>query len=126
MTQTDTRLTARVLVPPTQPEPKSLKAMVLAAMCLALFMTNFDGTSGDVALPQIQRHFGSNMLGVQWFLNAYHLPVASLLLATGQFGDFYGRKKIFLWGVGGIKFEFCWGVSSFSGGVGGINFFLFF
>ncbi|MEL7355233.1 MAG: MFS transporter [Cyanobacteria bacterium J06634_6] len=100
MTQTDTRLTARVLVPPTQPEPKSLKAMVLAAMCLALFMTNFDGTSGDVALPQIQRHFGSNMLGVQWFLNAYHLPVASLLLATGKFGDFYGRKKIFLWGVG--------------------------
>ena len=88
---------------PTQsahpPEPQSIKPLVLAAMCLALFMTNFDGTTGDVALPQIQKSLGTNMLGVQWFLNAYHLPVASLLLATGKFGDFFGRKKIFLSGL---------------------------
>ena len=81
------------------PEPQSTKSLVLAAMCLALFMTNFDGTTGDVALPQIQKSLGTNMLGVQWFLNAYHLPVASLLLATGRFGDFFGRKKIFLLGL---------------------------
>ncbi|MEL6157980.1 MAG: MFS transporter [Cyanobacteria bacterium J06627_32] len=75
------------------------RATVLAAMCLALFMTNFDGTAGDLALPQIQKGFGSNMLGVQWYLNAYHLPVASLLLASGKFGDFFGRKKIFVLGL---------------------------
>ena len=38
-----------------------------------------------------------------------------------------GQKiNFFVGGGGGIKFEFCWGVSSFSGGVGGINSFLFF
>ncbi|MEL6605403.1 MAG: MFS transporter [Cyanobacteria bacterium J06614_10] len=83
---------------PPLPENRQ-RATVLAAMCLALFMTNFDGTAGDLALPQIQKGFGSNMLGVQWFLNAYHLPVASLLLANGKFGDFFGRKKIFLLGL---------------------------
>ncbi|MEL6815544.1 MAG: hypothetical protein AAFP03_12110, partial [Cyanobacteria bacterium J06598_3] len=60
-------------VPAQPPFPASVKSVVLAAMCLALFMTNFDGTAGDVALPQIQKNFGTNMAGVQWFLNAYHL-----------------------------------------------------
>lgn len=101
-----TQVNAQVQPPAvtTLPEQKSLRLAVLAATCLALFMTNFDGTAGDVALPQIQRSFGSDMLGVQWFLNAYHLPVASLLLANGKFGDFFGRKKIFLLGIGIFTF----------------------
>lgn len=86
-------------VPAQPPFPASVKSVVLAAMCLALFMTNFDGTAGDVALPQIQKNFGTNMAGVQWFLNAYHLPVASLLLVNGKLGDAFGRKRIFLMGL---------------------------
>ncbi len=81
------------------PLPNSIKSSVLIATCLALFMTNFDGTAGDVALPQIQTSFGADMAGVQWFLNAYHLPVASLLLISGKFGDAFGRKRIFLSGL---------------------------
>lgn len=75
------------------------QAMVLAAACLALFMTNFDGTAGDTALPQIQKDFGASIAGVQWFLNAYHLPVASLLLVAGKFGDLFGRKRLFALGL---------------------------
>ena len=88
--------------PPEQVMPMDrggTKAIALGAMCLALFMTNFDGTSTDVALPQIQRSLGANVADIQWILNAYHLPVASLLLATGKFGDLYGRKRIFLYGL---------------------------
>ena len=80
-------------------KPDRSRAIVLGAMCLALFMTNFDGTSTDIALPQIQRSLGANVADIQWILNAYHLPVASLLLATGKFGDLYGRKRIFLYGL---------------------------
>ncbi|MEO1672865.1 MAG: MFS transporter [Cyanobacteria bacterium J06631_2] len=75
------------------------RAIVLGAMCLALFMTNFDGTATDIALPQIQRSLGANVADIQWILNAYHLPVASLLLAAGKFGDLYGRKRIFICGL---------------------------
>ena len=80
-------------------QQKNAKRLVLAATCLALFMTNFDGTAGDVALPKIQQDLGANISGVQWILNAYHLPVASLLLAMGKFGDVFGRRRIFLWGL---------------------------
>ncbi|MEO1672537.1 MAG: MFS transporter [Cyanobacteria bacterium J06631_2] len=80
-------------------KPDRSRAIVLGAMCLALFMTNFDGTATDIALPQIQRSLGANVADIQWILNAYHLPVASLLLAAGKFGDLYGRKRIFLSGL---------------------------
>jgi MFS transporter, DHA2 family, methylenomycin A resistance protein len=75
------------------------QVIVLGAMCLALFMTNFEGTAMDVALPQIQKNLGANVLGLQWILNAYLLPVASLLLASGKFGDTFGRRRIFLLGL---------------------------
>ena len=81
------------------PSPASDKRLVLAATCLSLFKTNFDGTAGDVALPQIQANLGTNMAGVQWFLNAYHLPVASLLLVNGKLGDAFGRIRIISWGL---------------------------
>ncbi|MEM7593561.1 MAG: hypothetical protein AAF383_18960, partial [Cyanobacteria bacterium P01_A01_bin.83] len=53
-------------------KPDRSRAIALGAMCLALFMTNFDGTSTDVALPQIQRSLGANVADIQWILNAYH------------------------------------------------------
>lgn len=80
-------------------EQGRVKAITLGAMCLALFMTNFDGTVVDVALPQIQKSLGANMLGLQWILNAYNLPVVSLLLTSGTLADIYGRKRVFLIGL---------------------------
>lgn len=63
-------------------------------------MTNFDGIVVDVALPKLQTAFATNMAGLQWILNAYHLPVASLLVASGSLGDRCGRKRVFLAGLG--------------------------
>lgn len=92
--------------PAAQPAAQSLgqglpqtQRVILAAACLALFMTNFDGTAGDIALPQIQQDLSADVNGVQWILNAYHLPVASLLLAMGMLGDLYGRRRIFIGGL---------------------------
>ena len=81
---------------------KRSPVIAVGAMCLALFMTNLDGTVVDVALPQIQRSLGASLLGLQWILNAYALPVASLLLLGGTLGDLYGRKQVF--GVGLVIF----------------------
>lgn len=76
-----------------------IKAMTLVAMCFALFMTVTDDTVLNVALPQIQISLGSNVSGLQWILNAYTLPAASLILTSGTLGDTYGRKRVFLTGV---------------------------
>ena len=79
--------------------PNHTKVITLGAMCLALFMTNFEGTAMDVALPQMQKNLGANVTGLQWILNAYLLPVASLILASGKLGDIFGRRRIFLLGL---------------------------
>lgn len=74
--------------------------ITLVTMCLVTFMTNFDGTAVDVALPQMQNGLGANLVDLQWLINAYNLPVASLLLASGSLGDRYGRRRLFLLGLG--------------------------
>ncbi len=76
-----------------------IKAITLMAMCFALFMTVTDDTVLNLALPQIQVSLGSNVSGLQWILNAYTLPAASLVLTSGTLGDIYGRKRVFLTGV---------------------------
>lgn len=73
-----------------------VKAMTLAAMCFALFMSNTDDTSLNVALPSIQASFGSHVSGLQWIINANTLPAVSLALPSGALGDIFGRKRVFL------------------------------
>lgn len=73
--------------------------ITLGAMCLTLFMINFDSTVVEVALPQIQAGIGADLMGLQWILNAYNLPVMSLFLTCGTLGDTYGRKRVFLSGL---------------------------
>ncbi|ARV62852.1 hypothetical protein BZZ01_04685 [Nostocales cyanobacterium HT-58-2] len=68
-------------------------------MSFVIFMTNTNDTSLNVALLQIQTSFGSSVSGLQWIINAYILPAASLVLTSGTFGDIYGRKQVFLTGV---------------------------
>ncbi|MBW4454718.1 MAG: MFS transporter [Nostoc indistinguendum CM1-VF10] len=76
-----------------------VKAVTLAAMCFALFMANLDDTVMNMALPKIQTSLGSGLSGLQWILNAYTLPAASLVLPSGTLGDIYGRKRVFLSGL---------------------------
>lgn len=76
-----------------------VKAIILGAMCFALFMANLDDTVMNVALPKIQTSLDSGVSGLQWILNAYTLSAASLVLTSGTLGDIYGRKRVFLAGL---------------------------
>lgn len=76
-----------------------IKAVALTAMCLALFMTNLDDTVMNIALPRIQTSLNVSVSQLQWILNAYTLPIASLVLPGGTLADIYGRKRIFLGGL---------------------------
>jgi len=52
-----------------------------------------------VALPSIQRRFGSALSGLQWTMDAYALTLAVLILTFGALADRYGRRMIFIVGV---------------------------
>ena len=76
------------------------KVITLLAMCFALFMAMLDNTVVNVALPTMSRDLGAGVSGLQWIVDGYVLAFASLLLTGGIVGDRYGRKRMFLLGLG--------------------------
>src|SRR3954449_4610834 len=73
---------------------------VLAVAVLGSGMAFLDGTIVNVALPAIGRDLGASTATLQWVLNGYLLTLASLILLGGALGDRYGRRRVFVFGVG--------------------------
>jgi EmrB/QacA subfamily drug resistance transporter len=83
-----------------RPNDENRRWWTLAAMCFALFMVMLDNTVTNVALPSIQKEFGASLSALEWTINAYTLTFAVLLVTGGRLGDIFGRRKVFLLGVG--------------------------
>src|SRR5918912_1814102 len=81
---------------------------VLAATIIGSAMAFIDGTVVNVALPQIQRSLEATAVDAQWIVEAYSLMLAALILVGGSLGDHYGRKRIFLLGVGLFALSSVW------------------
>ena len=64
-----------------------------------MFMTTLDNLVMTGALPVIQAHLGADMAELQWFLNAYTLSFATLMLAASSLGDRWGRRRTFVAGI---------------------------
>src|ERR671921_42822 len=88
--------TSRTLAPCT----RAAARWVLAATIIGWAMAFIDGTVVNVALPQIQERLGATAVDTQWIVEAYALFLAALILVGGSLGDHYGRRRIFLLGVG--------------------------
>ena len=73
---------------------------VLAATILGSSMAFIDGSVVNVALPAIQRGFGSGVADMQWVVNAYLLSLGALVLLGGALGDRVGRVRVFMAGAG--------------------------
>lgn len=74
--------------------------LTLIAVCGATFMLLVDITIVQVALPTIQRRLGANFSDLQWVIDAYALALATLILTWGSLADRFGRKRVFLAGLG--------------------------
>src|SRR5229473_6235346 len=73
---------------------------VLAGTVLGSSMAFIDGTVVNVALPVVQTTFHATVVDVQWVVESYGLFLSSLILAGGALGDLFGRRRVFLIGVG--------------------------
>jgi EmrB/QacA subfamily drug resistance transporter len=73
---------------------------LLAVAVVGSGMAFLDGTVVNVALPDIGRDFDASTSALQWILNGYLLTLASLILLGGSLGDRYGRRRVFVLGVG--------------------------
>jgi EmrB/QacA subfamily drug resistance transporter len=66
----------------------------------ALFMTALDQLVVGVALHSIRLDLGGSIEGLEWTVNAYTLAFAVLLITGAALGDRFGRKRMFIVGVG--------------------------
>jgi EmrB/QacA subfamily drug resistance transporter len=53
-----------------------------------------------LALPAINRDLGVGLQGQQWIVNGYLLSLSALLLVAGSLADLFGRRRVFLYGLG--------------------------
>src|SRR6202790_5468374 len=73
---------------------------VLAATILGSSMAFIDSTVVTVALPAFQASLHATVVGVQWVVESYGLFLGALILVGGSLGDLFGRRSMFLVGVG--------------------------
>jgi EmrB/QacA subfamily drug resistance transporter len=75
---------------------------ILCVVVLAQFMFVVDVFIVNVAIPAIQLDLHASSGQIQLVLAAYQLAYAVLLITGGRLGDIFGRKRLFLFGLGGF------------------------
>jgi EmrB/QacA subfamily drug resistance transporter len=75
---------------------------VIAATALGSGVAFLDSTVVNVALPAIGADLHTSITGLQWTVNAYLITVSALLLLGGSLGDHFGRRSMFVVGLGGF------------------------
>ncbi|MFL5823588.1 MAG: MFS transporter [Solirubrobacteraceae bacterium] len=76
------------------------KWWTLGIVCVATFMLLLDITIVNVALPTIAHDLQGSFSDIQWVIDAYTLTLAALLLTAGALADLFGRRLVFVLGVG--------------------------
>ena len=79
--------------------PNSVKRITLLVVTVGAFLTPFDASSVNVALPSIGREFSMDAISLGWVAMAYILTSAMFLLPFGRTADIQGRKRIFTAGI---------------------------
>ncbi|MFF5011797.1 MFS transporter [Streptomyces sp. NPDC001165] len=74
--------------------------LVVALACAGQFLVVLDVSVVNVALPSMRTDLGLSTSGLQWVVNAYAIAFAGFMLLGGRAGDLYGRKQMFLVGLG--------------------------
>ncbi|WOX24663.1 MFS transporter [Streptomyces sp. HUAS YS2] len=83
---------------PARPDPRTW--LVVLAACAAQFLVVLDVSVVNVALPSMRSDLGLSAVGLQWVVNAYSIAFAGFMLLGGRAADLFGRKRIFLLGLG--------------------------
>jgi EmrB/QacA subfamily drug resistance transporter len=74
--------------------------LVLLVIAGAQMMVVLDGTIVNIALPSMGKYFDKSQTDMTWALNAYTLAFGGLLLLGGRMGDIFGRRRMFVFGLG--------------------------
>ena len=75
------------------------KRAVLITVSLSSFLTPFNSSSFNIALPSIAAEYTLDAISMSWASLAYLLASAMFLIPIGRLADMTGRRRIFLYGI---------------------------
>jgi EmrB/QacA subfamily drug resistance transporter len=81
-------------------QTRSRPGWTFAIVSVALFMVVLDNLVVTTALPSIRADLGATIQSLEWTVNAYTLSYAVLLLTGAALGDRFGRRRMFVIGLG--------------------------
>ncbi|MET8986663.1 MFS transporter [Nonomuraea wenchangensis] len=76
----------------------------LSVVSLASMLTGLGGSSMNVALPEIARHTGADATAAGWILLGFQLTTTVLMVVLGRLADLFGRRRMYLLGLGVYTF----------------------
>src|ERR1700684_4112430 len=94
----------------------SNRALVIAAVMVAMAMISLEMTIVSIAMPQIVAQLGGLRL-YSWVFSSYSLTQMAMTVVFGKLADVYGRKRIMLTGItifslGSLLAGFSWSMPS--------------
>ena len=82
------------------PHLSGRQRLILLVLIGAGFMFAIDLTILNIALPLVGKGIGLGLTGLPWVIAAFALPAAGFTLLFGRLGDLFGRRRLFLAGIG--------------------------
>ena len=70
----------------------------MVAMAVAVFVIANDFTALSVAIPAIEKDFGTTVNTTQWVINGYAMVFGVLIVTGGRLADMFGRRRAFFTG----------------------------
>ncbi|GAB7303598.1 hypothetical protein MAFF212519_14610 [Clavibacter michiganensis] len=74
----------------------------LVVLMLPVLLVSIDNTVLSFAMPSIARDLEPSGAAQLWIIDAYPLVLAGLLVAMGNMGDRYGRRRLLMIGAAGF------------------------
>ena len=88
------------MTPAASASSRTVELFTLVATILASSMAFIDGSALTIVQAILQRDFNADYTLIAWVINGYNLMLAALILVGGSLGDHYGRRRIFMIGIG--------------------------
>lgn len=83
----------------TDPDRRTNRVLVMAAILAAMFMVSIEATIVATAVPQIVANLGGLRL-YSWMFASFLLTQTAATIVFGKLADIYGRKRVMLSGIG--------------------------
>lgn len=86
----------------TGEEPVAHRGMIALSVMVATILQALDMTIANVALPTMQGELSATQDQISWVLTSYIVATAIFMPVTGFLAARFGRKRLFVVGIGGF------------------------